>query len=31
MSWAPYFITVVLLGVLSAIGFAALGPGKKNR
>jgi putative superfamily III holin-X len=31
LSWIPYFITVVLLGVLSAIGFVALGPGKKDR
>ena len=31
LSWMPYFITVVLLGVLSVIGFAALGPGKKNK
>ena len=30
LSWIPYFITVVLLGLLSVIGLVTLGPGKKD-
>ena len=31
ISYLPYFLTVVLLIVLSAIGWAGLGPGKKRK
>ena len=31
LSWLPYFITVALLLVLSAIGWVGLGPGKKDK
>jgi len=30
LTWAPYFLTVLILLVLSAIGWAGLGPGKKD-
>ena len=31
LSYLPYFLTVVILLALSAIGWAGLGPGKKDR
>jgi hypothetical protein len=31
LSYLPYFLTVVILVALSAIGWAGLGPGKKDR
>jgi Na+/H+ antiporter NhaC len=31
LSWLPYFITVAILVVLSAIGWVGLGPGKKEK
>jgi hypothetical protein len=31
LSYLPYFLTVVLLVVLAAAGWAGLGPGKKDR
>jgi H+/Cl- antiporter ClcA len=31
LSYLPYFFTVVILVVLSLIGWMGLGPGKKNR
>lgn len=31
LSYLPYFFTVVILVVLSLIGWVGLGPGKKNR
>jgi hypothetical protein len=31
LSYVPYFLTVVLLALLSAIGWVGLGPGKKDR
>jgi hypothetical protein len=31
LSYLPYFLTVLILVVLSAIGWAGLGPGKKDR
>jgi hypothetical protein len=31
LSYVPYFLTVVILVALSAIGWAGLGPGKKDR
>ena len=31
LSYLPYFFTVLILVVLSAIGWAGLGPGKKDR
>jgi hypothetical protein len=31
LTYLPYFLTVVILVVLSAIGWAGLGPGKKDR
>jgi hypothetical protein len=30
LSWLPYFITMVILAVLSVIGWVSLGPGKKD-
>ena len=30
-SWAPYLITVGILGVLVIIGWVGLGPGKKDK
>jgi len=31
LSYLPYFLTIVLLGVLAVIGWVGLGPGKKDR
>ena len=31
LSYLPYFLTVVILLVLSLIGWMGLGPGKKNK
>ncbi|HEY0398321.1 MAG TPA: hypothetical protein VGF00_08030 [Acidimicrobiia bacterium] len=31
LSYVPYFLTVVILVALTAIGWAGLGPGKKDR
>ena len=31
LSYLPYFFTVVILVVLSLIGWVGLGPGKKNK
>jgi hypothetical protein len=31
LSYLPYFLTVVILLVLSAIGWVGLGPGKKDK
>jgi hypothetical protein len=31
LSYVPYFLTVVILALLSAIGWVGLGPGKKDR
>ena len=31
LSYLPYFVTVVILVVLSLIGWMGLGPGKKNK
>ena len=31
LTWLPYFLTVVILLLLSAIGWAGLGPGKKDK
>ncbi|HVW35542.1 MAG TPA: hypothetical protein VHL53_23625 [Acidimicrobiia bacterium] len=31
LSYLPYLLTVILLGVLMVIGWAGLGPGKKDR
>ena len=31
LSYVPYLLTVVILVALSAIGWAGLGPGKKDR
>ena len=31
LSYLPYFVTVVILIVLSLIGWMGLGPGKKNK
>ena len=31
LSYLPYFLTVVILVLLSLIGWMGLGPGKKNR
>jgi hypothetical protein len=31
LTWMPYFLTVVILVLLSVIGWVGLGPGKKNR
>ena len=31
LSYVPYFLTVVMLALLSAIGWVGLGPGKKDR
>ena len=31
LSYVPYFLTVVILVVLSLIGWVGLGPGKKNK
>lgn len=31
LSYLPYFLTVVILVLLSAIGWVGLGPGKKNK
>ena len=31
LTWVPYFLTVVILVLLSAIGWVGLGPGKKDR
>jgi hypothetical protein len=31
VSWLPYIITVVILAVLSVIGWVGLGPGKKEQ
>ena len=31
LSWIPYVITVVILGLLSVIGWVGLGPGKKDK
>ena len=30
-TWAPYLITVAILGVLAVIGLVGLGPGKKDK
>jgi len=30
LSWLPYFLTVIILLVLSVIGWVGLGPGKKD-
>ena len=30
LSWLPYFLTVIILVVLSVIGWVGLGPGKKD-
>ncbi|MCA1845621.1 MAG: hypothetical protein LC792_20990 [Actinobacteria bacterium] len=30
LSYVPYFLTVVILALLSAIGWVGLGPGKKD-
>jgi hypothetical protein len=31
LSYLPYFLTVVILAVLSVIGWVGLGPGKKDK
>jgi len=31
LTWLPYFLTVFILLILSAIGWAGLGPGKKDK
>ena len=31
LTYLPYFITVLVLAVLSAIGWVSLGPGKKDK
>jgi hypothetical protein len=31
LSYLPYFLTVVILVALTTIGWAGLGPGKKDR
>jgi H+/Cl- antiporter ClcA len=31
LSWLPYLITMVILGLLSVIGWVGLGPGKRDR
>ena len=31
LSYLPYFLTVVILAVLSMIGWVGLGPGKKDK
>ena len=31
LSYVPYFLTVVILVVLSLIGWVGLGPGKRNK
>jgi hypothetical protein len=31
LTYLPYFITVLILAVLSAVGWVSLGPGKKDK